>query len=80
MEEQICNQIESIKSSMNCSMEFICITSNFENLCKAKDFGLKDYIECLDENSKKCNYSFIFGNGIFCRCPLRVFICKELKK
>jgi hypothetical protein len=80
MNKEIIDKINTIKSDMNCSKEFICITSNYEKLCKAKDFGLKDYVECNDENGKNCDFSFIFGSSMFCRCPLRVFICKELKK
>ena len=37
-------------------------------------------IKCLEEDPKSCKFVMSFGNEHFCKCPLRIFIIKELKK
>lgn len=80
MEETIEKAIEDIMGQMDCPRDFECARSQFDNLCKARDFGLKNYIECLDTNPQLCDLSLSFGETYFCRCPMRVYISKKLKK
>ena len=68
MEETIEKAIEDIMGHMDCPKDFECVRSEFNNLCQAKDFGLKDYIECLDTNPQQCGLSLSFGETFFCRC------------
>ena len=71
--------IEKIIGGMTCPKDFKCYKSGFENLCKAKDGGLKGYLDCLEETPQKCKFALAFGHGYFCRCPLRIYISKGLK-
>ena len=73
-------RIEEMTGNIECPKNFKCVESGFENLCKAKDFGLDDYLECLEEDPHKCKFALPFGNGYFCQCPLRVYLAKKLKK
>ena len=73
-------EIETIASGLNCSKDFVCYKSGLEKLCKARDFGIEEYIDCLEENPEKCEFSLSFGNGYFCTCPLQLYIAKNLKK
>jgi len=73
-------KIEKIMAGMQCPKNFICVENGFEHLCSAKDFGLKKYLLCLEENPAACSFAFPFGNGHVCECPLRVYICKKLKR
>ena len=73
-------RIEEMTGNIKCPKNFKCVESGFENLCKAKDFGLDDYLECLEEDPQKCKFALSFGNGYFCQCPLRVYLAKKLKK
>ncbi len=73
-------KIEEIIGKMKCPKNFKCAESDFENLCKAKDFGLDSYLECLEENPQQCKFVLRFGKGHFCNCPLRVYLGKKLKK
>ncbi|MDD5063202.1 MAG: hypothetical protein PHQ35_00380 [Phycisphaerae bacterium] len=59
--------------------DFISYKSGSENLCKARYFGLEEYIDCLEENAKKCEFSLPFGEGYLCKCTLRIYIAKNLK-
>ena len=65
---------------MQCPKGFKCVDSGFERLCKAKDQGLPNYLDCLEENPDSCTFALPFGYGHLCRCPLRVYIAKRLGK
>jgi len=80
MKEEDRRRIEEIVDGMQCPKDFQCVESGFERMCKAKDFGLESYLECLDGNPQGCPFSLSFGEGHFCRCPLRVYLSKNLKR
>ncbi len=80
VDEETKTKIEEIIGGMRCPKDFQCYKSGFETLCKVKEVGLEQYLECLEENPRDCELSFPFGDGYFCQCPLRVYISKELKK
>jgi hypothetical protein len=80
MKEEHRKKIKEIIGDMKCSKNFTCAEAGFENLCKAKDFGLDRYLECLEEHPRRCKFALPFANGFFCQCPLRVYVAKTLKK
>lgn len=73
-------QIEEIISSMECRKDFKCYKSGFDNICKATHRGLDNYADCCDAGKATCEFRVPFGCGVFCRCPLRVYVAKHLKK
>lgn len=73
-------QIDEIISQMQCKKGFQCSKPGFKALCEAKDIGLKDVVKCLNIPLGGCEYSFPFGDSYFCKCPLRVYLAKNLKK
>jgi hypothetical protein len=80
VKEEDKRRIEELIAGMECPKGFRCIDSNSEDLCKAKDFGLENYLECLDHNPHACKFTLRFGDRYFCYCPLRVYLNKKLKK
>ena len=78
MEEQHRKALEELASQIDCPKNFSCIESGFENLGKAKDCGLEDYLDCLNDSAASCKFAVHFGYGHFCRCPVRVYIGKKL--
>ena len=80
MTQEHMTKIEAIIGRLKCPKDFKCYKSGFEALCKAKDVGLKLYLECLEQNSFECPFSVSFGRSHYCKCPLRVYLAKELKK
>ena len=72
-------QIEKIRAGMDCPKGFICCESGFVDMCKAKDLGLEDYVDCLADAPGGCRFSLPFGAGHLCQCPLRVYVAKKLK-
>ena len=80
MKEEDKKKIEEIMQGIKCEKNFKCADSGFEILCKAKDFGLDSYLECLESNPQDCKFALPFGYGYFCQCPLRVYLSKKLRK
>ena len=69
-----------IKKSIRCSKKFICLKSELKTLCKAEDIGLKYNVKCLEEQPQQCEFVVSFGGEFFCKCPVRNYIAKKLKK
>jgi hypothetical protein len=80
MEEKAADIFDDIKRQMECGKNFECTESESAVLCKARDFGLKDYIECLEAEPQRCRFAVSFGAAHFCRCSMRVHIAKTVKK
>lgn len=80
MDNNIKKEIEEIIGQMQCPKNFICAKNGLEHLCKAEDFGLEKYLDCLEENPTECTFALSFGKGYLCQCSLRIYIAKKLKK
>jgi hypothetical protein len=72
--------IKAILGELGCSKDFKCAAHGFEKLCKARDFGLDGYLECLDEDRFNCPFALSFGDKYLCQCPMRVYLAKKLQK
>jgi len=72
-------KIKKIINTIECSKNFKCYGSKFKELCKAKDIGLKSFLLCLEEDHQ-CDFTIFFIDEYLCKCPLRVYVAKELKK
>jgi hypothetical protein len=79
-------EIEKIMEEVACAKDYACYKSGLETLCAAKDIGTDICLECLEEKPQDCKFamtvgeSYAFGEAYLCACPIRVRICKELKK
>ena len=73
-------QIQKIISSMKCEKDFECFKSGFQKLCKIKSIGDGKVIECSPENQGSCEYRFTFMDKNFCKCELRYYVARNLKK
>ncbi len=80
LDEKQRKQIEEIISRIQCQKDFECYKSGFSKMGKVRDIGIKNFVECLEDNPAACNYSMAFGNGYFCKCPVRIYIAKNLEK
>jgi len=79
MEEDIEQKIKEIMGEIKCPKNYVCVESGYENLCKAKDIRLESYLVCLDEHPQNCRFSVSVWGDYYCKCPLRVYIAKELR-
>lgn len=83
MKEEYRMRIREIIGEMQCPKGFKCVMEGFENLCKAKDFGDEESLQCLEETSPPCPFAGVYNYGFqmrFCRCPLHVYFAKNLRK
>lgn len=78
MEEKDRERIEAIIGQMSCPKNFHCAETGFKDLCRARDFGLDEYLECLELHPEHCNFAIPFGNSYLCQCPLRVYLAKRV--
>ena len=74
-------EIEDIMADIECPKGFICYHSHFKQVCRAKDIGLDEYVDCSGESTSTllCPFILSFGNRFMCRCPLRIYLVKKLK-
>jgi hypothetical protein len=71
---------EEIMEGMQCPKDFKCTRFTLEELCKAADIGKENCLECLERVPCDCPFVIDFGYARLCRCPLRVYIAKNLEK
>ena len=80
MEQDLKKELREIIGDLKCPKDFKCCTEGLENLCKARDVGLESHILCMEKNPTQCEFAAPFGSKYFCRCPLRIYMVKKLKK
>ncbi len=73
-------KIEEIIDGIKCPKNFFCYRSGFNSLCKAESIGVASLVLCLEETPQECNFSYFSDDRSFCKCPLRIYIAKELRK
>ena len=81
--EENSRRIQEIMDSMQCPKGFKCAANAFEILCKAEDLGDPHSLHCLEEASPSCPFVSILDYGFqmrFCRCPLRMYLGKNIAK
>jgi hypothetical protein len=73
-------RIEEIIADIKCPKNFACYHSGFKDMCRGEDIGLDNYLSCLENFTSTvfCPFSLSFGNSYLCRCPLRVYVAKNL--
>ena len=76
--EQQQEKIKEIMAAMECQKDFRCYKAGLDSLCKATDIGMENYVNCLYEKQISCEFRVPYGSSFFCRCPLRVYIAKNL--
>jgi hypothetical protein len=80
VEQDLEKELRAIINSFTCPKDFKCYRSGFEALCKARDVGLETFIECFEDDPFDCPFSMRLHGVHYCKCPLRVYIAKKLKK
>jgi hypothetical protein len=73
-------EAKKIMGEINCPKEFVCYESGLKILCSARDVGIDSFLECLERNPTECKFAFPFGLTHLCKCPLRVYIAKEINQ
>ncbi len=80
MEKYHEERIQRIMAEMDCPKDFECAKTDFKNICKVTSNGLTGYVRCSPEETKSahCRLAVPFGGAILCRCPVRVYLARNL--
>jgi hypothetical protein len=73
--------IEKIMTEMVCDYNFKCYQKGrFKFCCDVKLTPLlNDFVRCSQDRKKyPCGIGLSFGDDIYCACPLRVYVAKNL--
>ncbi|MDW7773004.1 MAG: hypothetical protein SCH71_08955 [Desulfobulbaceae bacterium] len=74
------DKIKEIIGQINCPKGYRCVAAGLVRLCRAMDVGKKTYLECLEKDIKDCPFSVRFAGAIYCKCPLRIYLEKNLRR
>ena len=77
MEQLNMEKAKQILGDLECRKGLLCVKRGLEDLCRARDTRLETYLECLEEG-ETCPFSIPFGHGFLCKCPVRMYIKREL--
>jgi len=81
MEQSHKEAIEKIMKEMVCQYDFKCYQKGrFKFCCDVKLTPLlQDFVRCTQDRTKNsCGICLSFGDQIYCACPLRVYVAKNL--
>jgi hypothetical protein len=78
VDEKLLQRIQELLGQLDCPKGFPCVESDFTELCKARDIGLESFLECREAEPNSCPFSLAFGEGHFCKCPLRHYLARGL--
>lgn len=70
-------QFAKILHDVPCAHGHRCAGDDFAKVCRARDLGLENYVDCLSDSPRDCTFSLSFGHGHLCTCPARVFLAKH---
>jgi hypothetical protein len=70
--------IKRLLGEVHCPKDFTCVASGLRVLCSAEDVGMEDALRCLEEDPANCPFARFNRVRWYCRCPLRVYLAKNL--
>jgi len=71
--------IKHLLGDMHCPKDFTCVASGLRVLCAAEDVGMESTLKCLEEDPAHCTFACFSRVRWYCKCPLRVYLSKNLK-
>ena len=80
--EENSKMIQKIIVRIQCPKNVKCAESGFRHMCRARDFGDENSLQCLEATNPPCLFADTYDHGFqirFCRCPLRVYIAKHIE-
>ncbi len=80
MLNEFIRKLNKLEDQIECSKNFSCTKEPLKDPCQARYQAMADLMECLDDQSKTCEYSEPFGAGYVCNCPLRKLIALNIEE
>jgi hypothetical protein len=69
-------EIDRIRDSVRCEKGFPCCNVGVALAGKVKVIAGGKLLDCLEADVAECGFALPFGDGFFCRCPLRKHIAQ----
>jgi len=73
------DKIKKIIGQISCPKGCQCVQQKLNRICRAIDIGRETYLECLEKDIEDCPFSVQFATAKFCKCPLRIYLKKNMK-
>ena len=73
-------RLEALVRETGCNKDLRSLVSKPGEYCDCRDTELKGFLECRHEHPQGCKYMLPFGYGFFCKCPLALYLYREMKK
>ncbi len=70
---------KQIMGDLKCEKGLRCVKSHLKDICKARPIWPGSCLECLEDDPENCTFAIRSGNKWLCKCPLRIYISKELE-
>ncbi|UCG79659.1 MAG: hypothetical protein JSV60_06650 [Desulfobacterales bacterium] len=80
MEKTHIQQTKESLAKLKLLAEYKRFKPGVDFICRAKHIGLHSFVQCLEKDSRSCEFSIRYSNSYFCKSPARVFAAKELNK
>jgi len=80
MERKEDERLEALVRETGCKKDIGSLMSKPRDYCDCLDTGLRGFLECRREHPELCKYVFPFGHGFFCKCPLALYLFREMEK
>jgi len=72
-------EIERIKANMSCAKAFSCMSSGLAQAGRVNVFASGQLLACRETGAAACSHAQPFGNGFYCKCPLRMYLTRVLR-
>lgn len=71
-------RMETLIRDTGCDRDIRALLSRPDDHCRAVDVGFDAFLECHHEQPQLCRFARSFGHAFFCRCPLSLYIRREI--
>jgi len=78
MNEHDRQQLEYLKSNVECLKNFACVKNKFRHMCSAEFHNDRNELECQEERADSCKFAEPREDKLVCTCDLRIFIAQNL--
>ena len=78
MREEDSKAIENLMREMECPSDFACHRNGFADVHKSGTNPSTPFPPCMNGHHQGCRFAFSFGYSYRCKCPLHIYVSKNL--
>jgi len=73
-------KIREMVGGLSCQKDFSCVTQKSDYPGEPAEGGLGALFTCLGKKVQVCTFADTSGERFLCKCPLRLYLRKELQR